>query len=101
MQLILLGLGTYALRLSFIYLNSLVEKFSTRIKQVLEYLPAAILAALIFPELFSIQSLGWNTIINDSVIAAGVASITSWYTKNMITTIVIGILVLWVLKFIF
>ena len=100
-QFLLLGLGTFGLRLSFIHLNDLIERFPDKMKTVLEYLPAAILAALIFPELFTVQSINLSSFLNSRSVAAGIALLVSWYTKNMIATIFGGLVTLWILKILF
>lgn len=98
-QMLLLGLGTFGLRLSFIHLNDLIERFPDKMKTVLEYLPAAILAALIFPELFTVESINLSSFLNIRSVAAGIALVISWYTEDMILTISGGMITLWLLNF--
>ena len=91
---VLLGLGTFALRLSFIQLRGRVDEFPSVLERSLVFVPAAVLAALIFPALFTLNgTLGG--VVNVRVLAAGVAAVVAWRTENMLATIGVGMVVLW------
>jgi len=97
--LLLLGMGlvTYAIRLSLIVLIGHVE-VPPIIQRGLRFVPPAVLSAIIFPELlrpggtFDL-SLG-NVRLLAGVLAAGIA----WRTKNVLLTIGVGMVALWVLQ---
>lgn len=93
-----LGFGTFGLRLSFIQLQAWFEEFSPRIERALVFLPATILAALVFPELFSFEATGVTVFLNARVLAGGLAAITAWRTGSMIATIAVGMGVLWTVQ---
>jgi len=97
--LLLIGMGivTYAIRLSLIVLIGHVE-VPPIIQRALRFVPPAVLTAIIFPELLRPSgtfdlSFG-NVRLLAGVLAAGVA----WRTKNVLLTIGVGIVALWVLQ---
>jgi len=97
--LLLIGMGivTYAIRLSLIVLIGRVD-VPPLIQKALRFVPPAVLSAIIFPELLRPGgaldlSLG-NVRLLAGVLAAGVA----WRTKNVLLTIAVGMVALWVLQ---
>jgi len=91
---VILGLGTFALRLSFIQLRGRVDAFPPAIEHSLSFVPAAVLAALVFPALFTLNG-SVEGVLNARVLAGGVAAIVAWRTRNMLATIGVGMVVLW------
>lgn len=94
-----LGVGVYALRLSFIHLHGVVESFPPRLERALTFIPAAILAALITPALFPLDGSLAGIIFNARALAGALAVATAWRTGNMIATIAVGMGVLWTVTF--
>lgn len=92
--IVLLGLGTYGLRLSFIQLQGWIDEFPPWLANALEYVPAAVMAALVFPALFTLDGTVQG-VLNVRVLAGGLAAIVAWRTGNMLATIVVGMAVLW------
>jgi len=90
----LLALGTYALRLSFIQLYGTVEAFPPWVERALAYVPAAVMAALVFPALFALDGTVAG-LVNARVLAGGLAAVVAWRTRSMLLTIVVGMGVLW------
>lgn len=93
---IILGglLVTYLTRLSFILLIPL-ERFPQRFRRGLRFVPPAVLAALITPELLRPGGL-WNiSIDNERLLAGLVAMLVAYRTKNTWLTIAVGMLSLW------
>ena len=91
------GMLTYAMRLSFILLVGKKE-IPKNIKMGLQFVPPAVLTAIILPEVLyqgEIIQLGFN---NYRLLAAILASIVAWKTKNAILTVLIGMLALWTLQ---
>lgn len=69
--------------------------------RALRYVPVTVLSAIIFPDLL-LKENNLNLSLSNSFLAAGiVAALVSWRTKNMLLTIVIGMVVLWVWRAIF
>ena len=99
--IVVLGVGTFALRLSFIHLYAYLDGFPPSVEQALGFIPAAVLAALIFPALFPAQGGLAGTIVNPHSVAGAVAAGVAWRTENMMATIAVGMGVLWALSFTF
>lgn len=97
--IVVLGLGTFGLRLSFIQLFAYLEGFPAAVERALGFIPAAVLAALIFPALFPLEGGLFGTILNEHSIAGGAAAVVAWRTGNMMATIAVGMGVLWGLLF--
>ena len=76
------------------------EMLGDKIKAVLEYVPSAVLPAIIFPAIF-INDFGSFVEINDpKIFGAIVAVIVGYFSKNIIATILAGLLSYWFLIFV-
>ncbi len=76
------------------------EMLGDKIKAVLEYVPSAVFPAIIFPAIF-INDFGSFVEINDpKIFGAIVAVIVGYFSKNIIATILAGLLSYWFLIFI-
>jgi len=97
--LLLLGMGlvTYAIRLSLIVLIGRVD-VPPLVQKALRFVPPAVLSAIIFPELLrpggTFDLSFGNVRLLAGVLAAGIA----WRTKNVLLTIGVGMVALWVLQ---
>ena len=97
--LLLIGMGvvTYAIRLSLIVLIGRVD-VPPLVQKALRFVPPAVLTAIIFPELLrpggTLDLSFGNVRLLAGVLAAGVA----WRTKNVLLTIGVGMVALWVLQ---
>jgi len=90
----LLGLGTLAIRASFL-VGSGDRQPSPYLGRVLALVPAAVLSALVTPALFLEQgqlALHWQ---NERLVAGLLAGLVAWRTRNISATLVAGMLVLW------
>jgi branched-subunit amino acid transport protein len=87
------GLITFTIRLSFIYL---VDKFTMPdwFRRALRFVPAAVLSAIILPELVSPNGAVDFSLRNAQLLAGVVAILVAWRTKNMLMTIAVGMLAL-------
>ena len=87
---VLAGLGTYALRASFLFLFERLGGVPTRLETALGMVPAAVLSALVVPAVLapegSVVVLG-----NDRLVAAALAAAVAWYTESILATIVVGL----------
>ncbi|MFJ4374211.1 AzlD domain-containing protein [Pseudomonas japonica] len=94
---LLIGLGTFALRLSFIelYGNLRVPPLVTR---ALAYVPASVLAALVLPAVVYPQGHGDFVIGNPQIPAALIAAGVAWKTRNTVLTLAVGMGALWGLQ---
>ena len=91
----ILGLGVYALRLSFIGLQGVVDGLSPGVERALAFIPAAVLAALVTPALFPIDGSIVDAVVNLRTVAGTLALVVAWRTGSMIATIGAGMGVLW------
>ena len=91
------GLVTFAIRLSFI---AALEKITLpeSIRRALRFVPAAVLSAIIFPEVFR-PGGHFDVSLGSTRLLAGVlAALVAWRTKNVLLTIAVGMGALWVLQ---
>jgi branched-subunit amino acid transport protein len=92
------ALGTYALRVSFVTLFGRVDEVPPRVKRVLAFVPPAVLAALVLPELV-LYGHGLSVSLgNDRLVAGLVAAGVAWKTENMLATVVAGMGALYALS---
>ena len=98
LSVIIAGLLTYFTRMAMIALVSR-EMLSERVKEVLAYVPSAVFPAIIFPAIF-INDYGTFVEINDpKIFAAIIAIIVGYFSKNIILTILSGLISYWLLVF--
>lgn len=93
----LAGMVTLTLRLSFI-LGQRFFKEPAWLRKFLQYVPVAVLSALIFASLFITAGRFQASWRDPRYPAALLAAWVAWKTKNIFLTIVTGMLVLWSLK---
>lgn len=94
------GLLTYATRLSPIISYGRFEMPNT-VERGLRFVPVAVLTAIFLPELVYLQQDLMISYRNPRFIAGLLAIVVAWRTKNVMYTILIGMLALWLLQFIF
>lgn len=83
------GALTYAMRLSFIYLMGRVE-VPEYLRRGLRFVPPAILAALVFPDLLMPNGALEVSVHNVRLLAGIAAMLVAWRTKRAIVTILAG-----------
>lgn len=96
--ILLVGLGTYATRLSFILLFGRRE-IPAIVRRALRFVPPAVLTAIIFPELLLPKGQIDLSLDNERLLAGIVAALVAWRSKNVLLTIVAGMAVLLLLLF--
>ena len=75
------------------------EMLGTKVKEVLNYVPAAVFPAIIFPGVF-FNDLGLMVEITDpKIYGALIALIVGFFSKNVIATISSGLLSYWFIIF--
>ena len=87
--MILGGLVTYGMRHSFIYLFGRIE-IPEMMRRALRFVPPAVLTAIIFPEVLILSGKIDVSPGNARLLAALVAVLVAWWTKNTLLTIVVG-----------
>ena len=98
-SIIFAGILTYLTRMTMIALISR-DMLGDKIKAVLEYVPSAVFPAIIFPGIF-INDYGNFIEINDpKLYGAFVAIIVGYFSKNILATILAGLISYWFLIFV-
>ena len=98
LSIIIAGILTYLTRMTMIALVSR-DMLGDRIKAVLAYVPSAVFPAIIFPAIF-INDYGSFIEMNDpKIFAAIVAIIVGYFSKNVIATILSGLISYWIILF--
>ena len=98
LSIIIAGILTYFTRMTMIALVSR-DMLGDRIKEVLSYVPSAVFPAIIFPAIF-INDYGTFIEINDpKIFGAIVAIVVGYFSKNVIATILSGLISYWIILF--
>ena len=92
-----IGLGTFTLRFLFIYLFGKIE-MPDWLRRALRFVPAAALAALVFPALTHPAGHLDLSLQNFRLLAGLGGAIVAWRTRNVLFTILIGMALLWMLE---
>ncbi len=87
--ILLAGLLTYGTRLSFILLLDRI-KVPNWFRRGLRFVPAAVLSAIILPELASRNAILDLSLRNPQLYAGALAILVAWRTKNVLLTIIVG-----------
>ncbi|MFT5193611.1 MAG: branched-subunit amino acid transport protein [Cellvibrionaceae bacterium] len=100
LMIICMGLVTYAERGSFIlFLGN--RKFPPLLERSLRFVPPAVLSALVVPAFLYREEILDISLGNYKLIAAVVAALFAWWTSNVIVTISVGMVCLWLLQYFF
>ena len=98
LSIIIAGVLTYLTRMTMIVLIDR-DMLGDKIKAVLEYVPSAVFPAIIFPAIF-INDYGSFVEINDpKIFGAIVAVFVGYFSKNIIATILSGLISYWIILF--
>lgn len=92
-----IGLGTFTLRFLFIYLFGKIE-MPEGLRRALKFVPAAALAALVFPALTHPSGQLNLSLMNFRLLAGLGGAVVAWRTKNVLFTILVGMALLWLLQ---
>lgn len=98
-MLLVIGAITYAIRISCIGLLGQRDMPALLLK-ALRFVPIAVLPAIILPQLFLRNNTLALSIQNPRWIAGILAGIVAWRTRNVLLTIAVGMVALWVLQFV-
>jgi branched-subunit amino acid transport protein len=91
------GLITYAIRLSFIVVFGKMQ-IPPLVSRALRFIPPAVLTAIIFPEVLMPSGKPEITFTNARLLAAVLAGLVAWRTRNAVLTILAGMIALLVLQ---
>jgi branched-subunit amino acid transport protein len=92
-----MGLVTFGIRLLPIALLGRVE-IPIVVQRALRFVPPAVLSAIVAPELLMPGGEFNLSLGNARLIAGVIAMAVAWRTKNVLLTIVAGMIALWVLS---
>tara|TARA_B100001540_G_scaffold194206_1_gene171126 strand:+ start:492 stop:806 length:315 start_codon:yes stop_codon:yes gene_type:complete len=97
-SIIVAGIINYLTRLgSILIINP--NRMGKKTKQLLTYVPSAVFPAIIFPAVF-LNNSGFFVEYNDpKVIAFIIAIIIGFFSKNIISTILSGLISYWIIIF--
>jgi branched-subunit amino acid transport protein len=97
--LTILGMGviTYATRASVIAILGR-DEMPPAVRRTLRFVPAAVLSAIIVPEVIAPNGALEVSFGNPRIVAALLAAIVAWRTKHVFATIGVGMLALWALR---
>jgi branched-subunit amino acid transport protein len=93
--IVVIAVGTFAIRGSFIGLFSVIDAVPRRVELLLGFVPAAVLAALAVPSIV-VADGSFVAVGDPRLIAGAVAAVTAVVTDNMFTIIIVGMGVLWI-----
>lgn len=89
-----IGVATFLMRYSLIGLSGRYS-LAPGVQRALRYVPPAILAALIVPDLVAHTGRIELSLGNARLIAGIVAILVAWRTRNVFLTLTVGMLTLW------
>jgi branched-subunit amino acid transport protein len=92
-----IGLGTFLIRLSFIALFGQRE-IPPLLRRSMRFIPASVLSALVVPQILTHEGAVDISVTNPFMIAGIIAGLVAWRTKNVLLTILSGMVVLWLLQ---
>jgi branched-subunit amino acid transport protein len=95
--MIILGLLTFATRLSFIVLLERIN-LPRNFQRALRFVPIAVLSAIIAPELGYTNNVLAVSPTNPRLLAGLIATFVAYKTKSVIWTISIGMAIFWLLQ---
>lgn len=96
--ILVLSLGTYVLRASFLLGIERLGGVPKNVEQVLPFVPTAVLAALIAPDLLLVEGALTLTLGNERLLAGVVGLLVAWYTESILVTVGAGMVALWLLQ---
>ena len=99
LSIIISGIITYFSRMAMVALIDR-EMLGTKVKEVLNYVPAAVFPAIIFPGVFFNDFGSLVQITDPKIYGAIIALVVGFYSKNVIATIVSGLLSYWFIIYI-
>ena len=94
------GIITYLTRFSMIFLLK-EDILNDKTKKILSYVPSAIFPAIIFPPIFLDNTGSLDFESNPKILAAILAIIVGYISRNILATIFAGLISYWFLIFVY
>jgi branched-subunit amino acid transport protein len=98
LTIITAGLLTFGTRLVPIFSYGRIE-VPSQVERALSFVPVAVLTAIFLPEMVYIQEEIIFSFRNPRLLAGLLAIVVAWRTKNVMYTILAGMLTLWLLQY--
>ena len=98
-SIIVSGIVTYFSRMAMVALIDR-DMLGTKVKEVLNYVPAAVFPAIIFPGVFFDDFGSFVEITNPKIYGALVALIVGFFSRSVIATILSGLSSYWFIVFV-
>ena len=99
-SIVIAGFINYLTRLGSVLLIK-PERLSDGAKKILSFVPSAVFPAIIFPAVFLNETNSIVQINDPKIIGFFIAIIIGYITKNIITTIIAGLISYWIVIFLF
>ncbi len=93
------GIGTYVIRASFFALGSSVE-LPNWCRRALKYVAPAVFAAIVVPPVLGDDGLSAMARPGAKIIAAVLAGLVAYRTRNITWVLIVGMAALWTLRWI-
>ncbi|GAA0298397.1 AzlD domain-containing protein [Halarchaeum salinum] len=97
--IVAIAVPTYLLRFSFIGLLGRLGEVPDWAERALAFVPAAVLAALVVPDVVTVHSTVVATLAQEKVVAGAAAAAVAYYTEDVLATIAVGMGVFWAIRF--
>ena len=98
LSIIVAGILTYLTRMTMVALVSR-DMLGDKIKAVLAYVPSAVFPAIIFPGIFINDYETFIEMNDPKIFAAIIAIVVGYFSKNVIATILSGLISYWIILF--
>lgn len=96
---LVVGAGTFAIRLSFIELFGWLDDVPPDVERALRYVPPAVLAALVVPELVLVDGALVLHPANGRLLAGVVTALVAWRADNLAVTLGAGMAAIWAFEY--
>lgn len=100
----IIGVGIFAVRLSFIHFYTERSEMPSSIEKALKFVPVAIIAAIVLPDVIVIDNplrgVGsiFDVLVSSRTFAAVIGVLVAYRTGSMLATVVLGMIALWVFQ---
>jgi branched-subunit amino acid transport protein len=94
--IVLAGIGTYAMRASFLVFAHRLVDVPPNVQRLLRQIPPAALASIVLPAL--LRPDGHLDLLQPRLLAGGVAALVAWRTRNIALTLGVGMAVVMLIE---
>jgi len=95
MSIVLIGIGTFAMRASFLVFAHRLVDVPPHVQRLLRQIPPAALAAIVAPAL--LRPEGHVDLLQPRLAAGVLAGVVAWRTRNIALTLLVGMAALMLL----